>query len=115
MPGSRYSTAKFLTAVACVRAAANDHEEIAELLRMAIWPSATPLLRPDVSDVQEKGADFGLCAHPLSQRPAHCESIFRLLLKIAVRLPRSCDSFQFLQGFGPNSGSKTGGATLQRN
>ncbi len=38
----------------------------------------------------------------LSQRPAHCESIFRLLLKIAVRLPRSCDSNQFLRGFGPN-------------
>ena len=95
MPGSRYSTAKFLTAVACVRAAANDHKEV-----RTIW--AAPLLRPDVRDVQEKSVDFREGDHPLSQRPAHCESIFRLLLKIAVRLPRSCDSFQFLQGFGPN-------------
>ena len=38
----------------------------------------------------------------LSQRPTHSGSIFRLLLKIAVGLPRSCDSSQFLQGFGPN-------------
>ena len=38
----------------------------------------------------------------LSQRPTHRGSIFRLLLKIAVGLPRSCDSSQFLQGFGPN-------------
>ena len=37
-----------------------------------------------------------------SQRPTHSGSIFRLLLKIAVGLPRSCDSSQFLQGFGPN-------------
>ena len=43
-----------------------------------------------------------------SQRPTHSGSIFRLLLKIAVGLPRSCDSSQFLQGFGPNSNqSKT--------
>ena len=38
-----------------------------------------------------------------SQRPTHSGSIFRLLLKIAVGLPRSCDSSQFLQGLGPNS------------
>ena len=38
----------------------------------------------------------------LSQRPTHSGSIFRLLLKIAVGLPRSCDSSQFLQGLGPN-------------
>ena len=31
-------------------------------------------------------------ARGLSQRPAHSVSIFRLLLKIAVGLPRSCDS-----------------------
>ena len=37
-----------------------------------------------------------------SQRPTHRGSIFRLLLKIAVGLPRSCDSSQFLQGLGPN-------------
>ena len=31
----------------------------------------------------------------LSQRPTHSGSIFRLLLKIAVGLPRSCDSRNF--------------------
>ena len=49
-----------------------------------------------------------------SQRPTHSGSIFRLLLKIAVGLPRSCDSSQFLQGFGPNSNeSKTWAPSLQ--
>ena len=41
-------------------------------------------------------------SHLPSQRPTHRGSIFRLLLKIAVGLPRSCDSSQFLQGLGPN-------------
>ena len=35
------------------------------------------------------------CFSLLSQRPTHSGSIFRLLLKIAVGLPRSCDSRNF--------------------
>ena len=53
------------------------------------------------SDADASGA--WLLKGVASQRPAHSVSIFRLLLKIAVGLPRSCDCCQFLRDFGPNA------------
>ena len=70
-------------------------------LLMAI-PHPTFISSPPSVDVYRYIRGLRCASLSVSQRPTHSGSIFRLLLKIAVGLPRSCDSSQFLQGFGPN-------------
>ncbi len=75
MPGSRYSTAKFLTAVACVRAAANiytKNDRIDPWVKLRAGVGCTRITRPPANSgwVDSRESRFGMtsCEGPTPER-----------------------------------------------